>query len=47
MIRNNSIDVYMPQSVFFAVLMAVVSEAKQDEVAYMTELHTLETKRQW
>lgn len=39
-------DVYVPQSVVFAVLM-VVSEGKQDEVTYMTELRTLETKRQW
>lgn len=27
--------------------MADVSEAKQEEGAYMTELHTLETRRQW
>lgn len=36
-------DIHLPQSVFLAVLIAFAGEAKQVEVAHMTEPPTLET----
>lgn len=41
---KDSIESHVLQSVCFAVMTAAVTGAKQDEVAYMTELHTPETE---